>query len=92
MVYLAPTIRFKYRAAQAAKRGETIKRYESFVTKTKPTTYGEVVSDPESPTTANRRDSRESLLDNDHMSDGDFGTDEMDTSLLADMGTNSCLK
>jgi K+-dependent Na+/Ca+ exchanger-like protein len=44
VVYVSPTIRFKYRSAQAAKRGETIKRYESFVTVTKATTTGVVLS------------------------------------------------
>ena len=82
VVYLSPTIRFKYRSAQAAKRGETIKRYESFVTKasnnnTKASTYGDVESDKSSA-------SQHSLLDGDFV--GEFADDDMDTSLLLDMG------
>ena len=98
VVYLAPQIRFKYLEAQAKKRGETIKRYESFVTKSKKAaTYGELADGPES--AANKkadavdledsrdRSSSQGLLANNFLDDVTAdGDDDMDTSLLADMG------
>jgi len=92
-VYLAPQIRFKYRSAQAAKRGETLKRYESFVTKAnnKATTYGEIEEGISDSPTSRARSHSESLLANDHLhSQSAFGDDGMDASLLADMGTPLC--
>ena len=94
VVYLAPQIRFKWREAQAKKRGETIKRYESFVKSKTPkaTTVGEFVDDAELGGGGDGRDrsSSDSLLANNYMSDPTSNMDnDMDASLLADMGTHS---